>query len=102
MEALNIPYTEIGWGFIVGLAVGFFLKKSLKIALFVIGATILVIFGAEQLGIVTLNEEVLQDTVNGGIEAAKGVAGMVKERLLAFSAGGASAALGFVAGLKMG
>ncbi len=102
MNELNIPYFQITSGFVLGLALGYFFKKSIKIFLFIIGGVILIIFAAAYLGIVTINEEGLLSFLNGGIDLAKETASSIKGTLLSFSAQGTSAVLGFAAGLKIG
>jgi len=102
MEGIDIPYFQLSSGFIIGLAIGFFIKKSIKIALFIFALALLTIFGAQYLGIVTINQEGLEHLVVNGAEATKTAVFSLKDKLVSMSAGGASAAVGFLAGLKIG
>ncbi len=99
----ELPWLEMGTGFLVGLAVGYFLKKSFKLLLALLGVGIILIFVLESQKVVTINEEGLAHTVAAGSEQFKHFAGFLQERLSRLSfAGSGSAVAGFVAGLKMG
>jgi len=99
----ELPWLEMGTGFLIGLAVGYFLKKSFKILLALLGVGIILIFVLESQKVVSINEEGLAQTVAAGSEQFKHFAAFLKERLsrLSFSSTG-SAVAGFFAGLKMG
>jgi uncharacterized membrane protein (Fun14 family) len=99
----DLPYMEMGTGFLIGLAVGYLLKKTFKILLVLLGVAIVVIFVLESQKVVTINEESLAHTVSVGADHFEHFASFLKERLskLRF-AGSASAVAGFLAGLKMG
>lgn len=99
----GIPYMEMGSAFVVGLAVGYALKKSFKIILFLVGIGLIALFILENQHIITLNEEGLQSGIESGQQGFLWIFNMVKERLgnLSF-VGGGSAIAGFVVGLKMG
>ncbi|WP_292654366.1 FUN14 domain-containing protein [Nitratifractor sp.] len=99
----GLPWLEMGSGFLMGLAVGYFLKKSFKILLLLMGLTITVLFVLENQHIVSINESGLSHTVSQGSELFKQFADFLKARLSRLNiAGGASAVAGFFAGLKMG
>jgi len=99
----GLPYMEMGTGFLIGLAVGYLLKKTFKILLALLGVAVVVIFVLESQKVVTINEESLAQTVSAGADQFEHFALFLKERLsrLRF-AGSASAVAGFLAGLKMG
>jgi len=105
-KALNnggIGFLDLGSSFVIGLAVGFFLKKSLKIALFVFGFLFVMMFVMEGQGLFDVDEKSLEHGVNGGINAFQSLAIFLKERLSAMTFGKAgSAVAGFFVGLKMG
>ena len=99
----ELPWLEMGTGFLIGLAVGYFLKKSFKILLALLGVGIILIFVLESQHVVTINEDGLAQTVSAGSEQFKHFAGFLKDRLARLQfAGSASAVAGFLAGLKMG
>ena len=98
-----IPWLEMGSGFLIGLAIGYFLKKSFKILLLLMGIALVVIFLLESQHVVTINEEGLSHTVAQGSELFKEFAAFLKARLSRLNiVGGTSAVAGFYAGLKMG
>ena len=99
----GLPYLEMGGGFLIGLAIGYVLKKSFKILLILLGISLITIFVLESKGVITLNEAGLQESVSGGMEMFKHFAGFLKDRLSNFEVtSGLSAVAGFVVGLKMG
>ena len=99
----SLPYLEMGTGFIIGLSVGYVLKKSFKILLFLLGVGLIGLFVLESQGVITLNEGNLQDTVSQGVELFKNLVTLMKERLERFQvSSGLSAVAGFFVGLKMG
>ncbi len=102
-EGLGIPYLEMGSGFMMGLSVGYVVKKSFKLLLLLLGLAVIVIFVLENKGILVLNEAALDQSVALGTERFRQFALWLQERLGALKvAGGASAAAGFLVGLKMG
>ncbi len=99
----ELPYLEMGGGFLMGLGVGYFLKKSFKIALFAVGIVVALLFGLEQLHVVQIDANHLEETVQQGAGWFKEAALYLKERLAEFGAAGSgSAVAGFLVGLKMG
>ncbi|NPA29777.1 MAG: hypothetical protein GXO33_06305 [Epsilonproteobacteria bacterium] len=99
----DLPYLNMGSGFLIGLAVGYFLKKSFKILLFLMGAAIALTFALSQIHVVELHPDQLEHTVTTGSGYFKQFALFLKDRLSAFGAAGSgSAVAGFFVGLKMG
>jgi len=99
----ELPWLEMGSGFLIGLAVGFVVKKSFKILLFFLGLAVVLLFVLENQHIIILNEEGLNQTVSQGSQLFQHFALFLKERLSQLQfAGSASAVAGFLAGLKMG
>jgi len=99
----ELPYLEMGSGFLIGLSIGYFLKKSFKVILIFMGLIMVSLFVLENNGVVTINEDSLDSTVSMGAEAFKSFAAFLKERLSRFSfASGGGATAGFVLGLKWG
>lgn len=96
-----IPYLEMGTGFIIGLAVGFFIKKSFKAVLFILGFALVVTFYMESQGIFTINEQVLQEQIAQGAEYFDYLVAAMKERVTSLESG-VGAGAGFLVGLKIG
>ena len=102
-EGLHLPFLEMGSGFMIGLSVGYVVKKGFKLMLLLMGLAIIGVFVLENQGLITLNETALDQSASLSIETFKNFALFLKERLIALKAsGGASAVAGFVVGLKMG
>ncbi len=102
-ELPDLPYLNMGSGFLIGMAVGYFLKKSFKILLFFLGAAIAFTFALSQMHVVELHPDQLEHTVSTGSDYFKHFALFLKDRLSAFGAAGSGSAIaGFLVGLKMG
>jgi uncharacterized membrane protein (Fun14 family) len=100
---IDLPYLEMGSGFMMGLSVGYVVKKSFKLMLLLMGLILIALFVLENQHIITLNEASLDESVTLGTTAFQHFVGFLKDRLSSLKvAGGVSAAVGFVAGLKMG
>lgn len=96
-----LPYLEMGSGFIIGLAVGFFIKKSFKMVLFILGFALIATFYMESQGIFIINDKVLEDSIADGVKYFDYLLSAVKERITGFQSG-VGALAGFVVGLKLG
>jgi len=96
-----LPYLEMGSSFVIGLAVGFFIKKSFKMVLFVLGFALIASFYMESQGIFTINNQVLEESINNGMQYFDYLVAAVKERITSFQSG-VGAVAGFVVGLKLG
>jgi len=102
-QQVPFPYLEMGAGFLIGLSIGYVLKKSFKTLLVLLGIGLIVVFVLESQGVVTLNEGGLGNILNSGMDMFKAFAGFLKDRLDNFHLGsGFSALAGFFIGLKMG
>ncbi len=98
-----LPYLEMGTGFLIGLSIGYVLKKSFKILLFLTGIALIAVFVLESQGVIELNEAHLQESVSHGVDTFKQFALFLQERLERFKvSSGLSAVAGFFLGLKMG
>ena len=99
----DLPYLDMGAGFTIGLVLGYFLKKSLKVLMLLAGAIVALLFGLEQIDIVHIDQSQLQHTVAEGTGWFKSALVYMKERVSRFgTAGSGSAVAGFLVGLKMG
>ena len=98
-----LPWLEMGSGFLVGMALGYFLKKSFKLLLLLLGIGLAILFLLESQHVVVIDEDGLARTVSQGSELFKSFALCLRERIGRLSfAGSASAVGGFLVGLKMG
>jgi uncharacterized membrane protein (Fun14 family) len=93
---------NIGAPFVIGLAVGYFIKKMLRTALFLVGAVIVLLFVAEYYGIIEMTDEKLQHAASAATEAAKHSGGFLVERLSSITSKSVSAVAGFFVGFKLG
>ena len=98
-----IPFGKISTGFFIGLAVGYFLKKSLKLVLLLFGLLIVVLFALQSHDIIHINNGGLIGNANKLVALLKGVGSFAKENLSFLQVSGASGAMaGFFSGLKLG
>ncbi|SEA91231.1 Uncharacterized membrane protein, Fun14 family [Thiothrix caldifontis] len=93
---------NVGAPFIIGLAVGYFAKKMLRLALFLGGAAIVLLFVTEYYGITEMTDEKLQSAANAATGVVKESGGFLVERLSHITSKGVSAVAGFFVGLKIG
>lgn len=93
---------NVGAPFVIGLAVGYFAKKMLRLALFLGGAAIVLLFVTEYYGITEMSDEKLQHAANVATHAAKQSGGFLMERLSHITSKGVSGTAGFLVGLKLG
>ncbi len=98
--AFMVP--NVGAPFIIGLAVGFFAKKMLKLALFIGGGAIVLLFISEYYGFFTVSDASLQGAATVATEAAQQSGSFLVNRLSRITGKGISSAAGFYCGLKMG
>lgn len=97
------PYLEMGTGFFIGLSIGYVLKKSFKIMLFLTGISLILLFVLESQGVIQLDETHLQEGVSHTLGLFKHFALFLKERVEQLHiSSGVSAIAGFMLGLKIG
>jgi len=102
-DTSNFLLTTVGAPFAIGLAVGFFAKKALKLVLFLAGAAIIALFVFQYYGYDGINDENLKNMTNTATEGAKQSGDFLMERLSNIGGGeGISATAGFLVGLKLG
>ena len=102
MEVSNVlnglVFAQLGGGALAGLAVGYALKRTTKIALFIVGLSILFLYGMMKAGYISVNwEAVTQGLEHGTRSLASVLAGVVKD----LSASLVGFAGGFFLGLKL-
>lgn len=93
---------NVGAPFVIGLAVGYFSKKMLRLALIVGGAFVVVLFISEYLGIAHISDVGLQTAASAATDAAKNSGGFLVDRLSGITSKGVSASAGFFVGFKLG
>ena len=93
---------NIGAPFVIGAAVGFFAKKMLKVALFIGGAAIVLMFVAEYYNIINISDDQLQSAANTVAVGAKESGSFLVDRLTRITSKGVSAVGGFFVGFKFG
>jgi uncharacterized membrane protein (Fun14 family) len=96
-----IPYLELGSSFLIGLAVGYFIKKSFKIVLFILGFSLILIFFMESQDILTVNDQVLEKSISTGSTYFEFLVSSIQDRITSFQTG-IGAGAGFLVGLKIG
>jgi len=97
------PFLEMGTSFVIGLAIGFFMKKFFKLLLLILGFGLVILFVMESQGISTVDEQSLDAGVTSGINSFKSLAVMLQDRLSNMTiTSGAGAIAGFFVGLKFG
>ena len=94
--------TNIGAPFVIGLAVGYFSKKMLRVALFLGGAAIVLLFISEYYGVIILPRDKFGDVVNGATGGVKSFGDFVVTRLGSIASKGVSGVGGFLVGFKLG
>ncbi len=88
--------------FIIGLAMGYFLKKSFKIFLFVFGAIAIISLALSSQGFAELNLDSLKPVVELSKDAFVWLAKLAEGGLGNMTANGVSGLAGFALGFKMG
>ncbi len=94
--------TNVGAPFAIGLAVGFFAKKAIKVALFLAGGAIVLLFVSEYYGYGGIDNESLKNMASTATNTAKQSGDFLVDRLSHITGKGLSAVAGFFAGLKLG
>ena len=93
------PFLEMGTSFVIGLAIGYFLKKSFKIFLLILGLGLVLIFVSG----IDISGQMIEDKASDAVNIFQSFAGKLKAWLenleLSHKAG---AVAGFIAGLKFG
>ena len=93
---------NVGAPFLIGAAVGYFAKKMLKIALFIGGAAIVLMFVGENYNVIDINDVQLQSAADTVAKGAKESGGFLVDCLTRITSKGVSAVGGFAVGFKFG
>ena len=94
--------TNVGAPFVIGLAVGYFAKKTLRMALFLGGAVIVLLFISEYYGVIILSRDKFGEVVNEATGGVKSFGNFLVTRLGSITSKGVSGLGGFFVGLKLG
>ena len=102
-EQGGFPFLDMGTSFVIGLAIGYFLKKSFKFLLIILGLGLVTLFILESQGYFTVDDQMIQNGVSSGVSSFQSLVEMLKNRLSSMELStGAGAIAGFFAGLKFG
>lgn len=93
---------NVGAPFVIGAAVGYFAKKMFKVALFIGGAAIVLMFVGEYYKVIDISDAELQSAAETVTETAKESGGFLIDRLTRITSKGVSAVGGFFVGFKFG
>jgi uncharacterized membrane protein (Fun14 family) len=95
-------FGNLGAPFVLGLAVGYFTKKMLRLALFVGGGITVGLLLAEYYGVINVSNDMLLHAADSATQAAKDSGSFLIDRLTTITSRGVSATGGFYLGFKMG
>ena len=106
MQDTTSPFLEwlisLSPAFIIGLAIGYFIKKAFKIFLFVFGAVAVTALVLNSQGIVDLSLDSLQPVAAAGKDSFVWLGKLAEEGLGKMTTQAASGLAGLALGLKMG
>ena len=100
----NTEYSKLGSGFLLGLSVGYFFKKSFKIMLFVLGLAVVALFWFDNNNTIEIvNNGTILGTFDKISHFVSAFGHFLYDKLSNMEAsGGAGAIAGFLLGLKLG
>ena len=93
---------SVGAPFLMGMAVGYFMKKTLKIGLFLLGLSIVLLLVAGYYGVIHISGAELTHAVEQGTGAVNRFGSFLVNSLSGLGVVGVGGAAGFFVGLKMG
>ena len=93
---------NVGTPFAMGLAVGYFARKMLLMALFLCGAAIVLLFVSEYFSITEISNINLQKAAHTATDAVKHSGDFLVKRLSSITSKSVSAVGGFFVGFKLG
>jgi uncharacterized membrane protein (Fun14 family) len=93
---------HVGAPFVIGVAVGYFAKKMLRMALFLGGAAVVLMFVGEYYGALKITDTELQQVASSATDAVKSSGDFLVQRLSSITSKGVSGVAGFFAGFKLG
>ena len=97
------PYLEMSSGFLLGMAVGYALKKSFKLLLLIFGLGLIFLFMLESQNIVSTNDQNLHTAIGTMSDNLQSILSYLKDRIKQSSpTSSGSTLVGFLAGIKFG
>jgi uncharacterized membrane protein (Fun14 family) len=93
---------NVGAPFLIGLAVGYFIKKTLKVGLFLLGFSVVVLLVSSHYGFIEINGLNLTNTVEQGTGSINQFGSFLMNSLVGLGGVGLSGGAGFILGLKVG
>lgn len=93
---------NIGAPLLMGMAVGYFIKKTLKLGLFLLGLSIVGLFVAGYYGLIQISGPELTHAVETGTSAVNRFGSFLINTLSGLGGVGLGGVAGFFIGLKMG
>ncbi|MCK5888405.1 MAG: hypothetical protein KAG19_00515 [Methylococcales bacterium] len=93
---------NVGAPFLIGMAVGYFVKKMLKIALFIFGMFMVFLLVTAHYGFIEINDANLTNAVQDGTSSINQFGTFLIDSLSGYKSIAASGVAGFFVGLKMG
>lgn len=93
---------NVGAPFLIGMAVGYFTKKALKVGLILLGITIVLFLVSAHFGIIDINSAGLVAAVESGTDSTNQFGSFLIGSLKGLGGVGLSGAAGFFVGLKLG
>ena len=94
--------TNVGAPFVIGVAVGYFAKKMLRVALLLGGAAIVLLFISEYYGVIILSRDKFGEVVKEATGGVKSFGDFLVTRVGSITSKGVSGVGGFFVGLKLG
>jgi len=88
--------------FLIGMAVGYALKKSFKILIFLLGILLAVLFLLQSKGVIEIHTLRLDDTVQSLLRSIQSIFETLRDALSRHPSEGVSTSAGFAYGLKKG
>lgn len=101
-EDLAFLGLKLGGSFVIGFTIGYFIKKSLKIAMYIIGFQLVIFFIAEYFGLINVIDTGLIKAANGFSEGMRIFWNFLYNRLALFPTQTIGATAGILIGLKKG
>ena len=99
----NLPYMEMSGGFLIGLATGYAIKKSIKLLLFFLGIVIILLFILEHQHIISIDKQGLEHNISNWWIQLKEFVIFLKYRVSQYHTSSKLSALtGFIIGIKAG
>ncbi len=99
----NLNISELSSTFLLGLSVGYFIKKGFKITLFIFGLLTIILFWIKSQQIIEINNSTILNIFDIISEVLKSSYNFVYTHIKSLEPlGGASVIVGFLTGLKIG